>query len=143
MITIRDLLKSHSNQVFTVAPDSTVYQALELMARENIGAVLVMEGAKLVGVMTERDYARKIILKDRASKDTQVREIMSTDLFIMHPGQRVDEALEMMSAKAVRHLPVTEGEKVLGVITILEVVQVIIQQRNETIRFYEEMDGER
>ncbi|NTW09184.1 MAG: CBS domain-containing protein, partial [Anaerolineaceae bacterium] len=109
MITIRDLLKSHSNQVFTVAPDSTVYQALELMARENIGAVLVMEGAKLVGVMTERDYARKIILKDRASKDTQVREIMSTDLFIMHPGQRVDEALEMMSAKAVRHLPVTEG----------------------------------
>jgi CBS domain-containing protein len=143
MITIRDLLKSHSNQVFTVAPDSTVYQALELMARENIGAVLVMEGAKLVGVMTERDYARKIILKDRASKDTQVREIMSTDLFIMHPGQRVDEALEMMSAKAVRHLPVTEGEKVLGVITILEVVQAIIQQRNETIRFYEEMDGER
>jgi len=143
MITIRDLLKSHSNQVFTVAPDSTVYQALELMARENIGAVLVMEGAKLVGVMTERDYARKIILKDRASKDTQVREIMSTDLFIMHPGQRVDEALEMMSAKAVRHLPVTEGEKVLGVIAILEVVQVIIQQRNETIRFYEEMDGER
>jgi CBS domain-containing protein len=143
MITICDLLKSHSNQVFTVAPDSTVYQALELMARENIGAVLVMEGAKLVGVMTERDYARKIILKDRASKDTQVREIMSTDLFIMHPGQRVDEALEMMSAKAVRHLPVTEGEKVLGVITILEVVQAIIQQRNETIRFYEEMDGER
>ena len=143
MITIRDLLKSHSNQVFTVAPDSTVYQALELMARENIGAVLVMEGAKLVGVMTERDYARKIILKDRASKETQVREIMSTDLFIMHPGQRVDEALEMMSVKAVRHLPVTEGEKVLGVITILEVVQVIIQQRNETIRFYEEMDGER
>jgi CBS domain-containing protein len=143
MITIRDLLRSHSHQVFTVAPDSTVYKALELMARENIGAVLVMEGEKLVGVMTERDYARKIILKDRASKNTQVREIMSTDLFIMYPGQRVDEALEMMSQKAVRHLPVTEGEKVLGVITILEVVQAIIQQRNETIRFYEEMDGER
>lgn len=143
MVTIRDLLKNHTNQVCYVSPDSTVYQALELMARENIGAVLVMEGEKLVGVMTERDYARKIILKDRASKETQVREIMSTELFLMRPGQGVEEALEMMSVKAVRHLPVAEGEKVLGVISILEVVQAIIQQRNETIRFYEEMDGER
>jgi CBS domain-containing protein len=143
MVTIRDLLKNHTNQVCYVRPDSTVYQALELMARENIGAVLVMEGEKLVGVMTERDYARKIILKDRASKETQVSEIMSTELFLMRPDQGVEEALEMMSVKAVRHLPVAEGDKVLGVISILEVVQAIIQQRNETIRFYEEMDGER
>ncbi len=143
MITIRDLLKTHTGQVCSVRPDSTVFQALELMARENIGAVLVMEGEKLVGMMTERDYARKIILKDRASKDTRISEIMSTELFLMNPGQSVEEALEMMSAKAVRHLPVADGEKVLGVITILEVVHAIIQQRNETIRFYEEMDGER
>jgi CBS domain-containing protein len=143
MVTIWDLLKNHTGQVCSVSPDATVYQALVLMAKEKIGAVLVIDGEKLVGVLTERDYARKIILKDRASKATQVREIMSTDLFIMHPGQSVEEALEMMSAKAVRHLPVTEGDKVLGVISILEVVQAIIQQRNETIRFYEEMDGER
>src|SRR5512137_1795044 len=143
MVTIRDLLKNHTNQVCSVRPDSTVYQALELMARENIGAVLVMEGEKLVGVMTERDYARKIILKERASKETQVREIMSTELYLMRPSQGVEEALEMMSVKAVRHLPVAEGDTVLGVISILEVVQAIIQQRNETIRFYEEMDGER
>jgi CBS domain-containing protein len=143
MVTIRDLLKTHTGQVCSVNPESTVYQALVLMAKENIGAVLVIDREKLVGVLTERDYARKIILKDRASKDTQVREIMSTDLFLMNPSQSVEEALEMMSAKAVRHLPVTEGEKVMGVISILEVVQAIIQQRNETIRFYEEMDGER
>ncbi len=143
MITIRDLLKTHTGQVCSVRPDSTVYQALELMARENIGAVLVLDGEKMVGVLTERDYARKIILKDRASKETQVREIMSTELFLMNPNHSVEDALEMMSAKGVRHLPVAEGEKVLGVISILEVVQAIIQQRNETIRFYEEMDGER
>lgn len=143
MTTIRELLKNHTGQVYSIQPDSTVFQALELMARENIGAVLVTDGGRLVGVLTERDYARKIILKDRASKETLVREIMSTNLYLMNPDQRVEDALAMMSSKSCRHLPVEENGKVLGVISILEVVQAIIQQRNETIRFYEEMDGER
>lgn len=143
MVTIRDLLSTRSSHIFSIQPDATVYQALERMEQENIGAVLVLEGEKLVGVFTERDYARKIILKNRSSKETKVRDIMSTELFCMHPDQRVEEAMEMMSTKQVRHLPVTEGETVVGMISILEVVQSIIQQRNETIRFYEEMDGER
>jgi CBS domain-containing protein len=113
------------------------------MAKENVGAVLVIEGKKLVGVLTERDYARKVILKDRASKDTKVRVIMSTELFIVKPDQGIESALELMSTKSVRHLPVVDGEIVLGVISILEVVRAIIQQQKETIRFYEEMDGER
>jgi CBS domain-containing protein len=143
MVTIRELMKSHSGHLCSIHPDATVFQALELMAKENIGAVLVIEGKKLVGVLTERDYARKVILKDRASKDTKVRVIMSTELFIVKPEQRIESALELMSAKSVRHLPVVDGEKVLGVISILEVVRAIIQQQKETIRFYEEMDGER
>ena len=143
MVTIRELMKSHSGHVFSIQPDATVFQALELMAKENVGAVLVIEGKKLVGVLTERDYARKVILKDRASKDTKVRVIMSTELFIVKPEQRIESALELMSAKSVRHLPVVDGEMVLGVISILEVVRAIIQQQKETIRFYEEMDGER
>jgi CBS domain-containing protein len=143
MVTIRELMKSHSGHVCSVQPDVTVFQALELMAKENVGAVLVIEGKKLVGVLTERDYARKVILKDRASKDTKVRVIMSTELFIIKPELRIESALELMSSKSVRHLPVVDGEKVLGVISILEVVRAIIQQQKETIRFYEEMDGER
>jgi CBS domain-containing protein len=143
MVTIRDLMKSHSRQVCYIHPDATVFQALELMAKENVGAVLVIEEKKLVGVLTERDYARKVILKDRASKDTKVRVIMSTELFKVKPDQRIESALELMSTKSVRHLPVVDGEKVLGVISILEVVRAIIQQQKETIRFYEEMDGER
>jgi CBS domain-containing protein len=143
MVTIRELMKSHSGHVCSVQPDATVFQALELMAKENVGAVLVIEGKKLVGVLTERDYARKVILKDRASKDTKVRVIMSTELFIIKPELRIESALELMSSKSVRHLPVVDGEKVLGVISILEVVRAIIQQQKETIRFYEEMDGER
>jgi CBS domain-containing protein len=143
MVTIRELMKSHSGHVCSVQSDATVFQALELMAKENVGAVLVIEGKKLVGVLTERDYARKVILKDRASKDTKVRVIMSTELFIIKPELRIESALELMSSKSVRHLPVVDGEKVLGVISILEVVRAIIQQQKETIRFYEEMDGER
>jgi CBS domain-containing protein len=143
MVTIRDLMKSHSGQVCSIHPEATVFQALELMAKENVGAVLVIEEKKLVGVLTERDYARKVILKDRASKDTKVRVIMSTELFKVKPDQRIESALELMSTKSVRHLPVVDGEKVLGVISILEVVRAIIQQQKETIRFYEEMDGER
>jgi CBS domain-containing protein len=143
MVTIRELMKSHSGHVCSIQPDATVFQALELMAKENVGAVLVIEGKKLVGVLTERDYARKVILKDRASKDTKVRVIMSTELFIVKPDQRIESALELMSTKSVRHLPVMDGEMVLGVISILEVVRAIIQQQKETIRFYEEMDGER
>lgn len=143
MVTIRELMKSHSGHVCSIQPDATVFQALELMAKENVGAVLVIEGKKLIGVLTERDYARKVILKDRASKDTKVRVIMSTELFIVKPEQRIESALELMSTKSVRHLPVVDGEKVLGVISILEVVRAIIQQQKETIRFYEEMDGER
>jgi CBS domain-containing protein len=143
MVTIRELMKSHSGHVCSIQPDATVFQALELMAKENVGAVLVIEGKKLVGVLTERDYARKVILKDRASKDTKVRVIMSTELFIVKPDQRIESALELMSTKSVRHLPIVDGEMVLGVISILEVVRAIIQQQKETIRFYEEMDGER
>ncbi len=143
MNIVRHILEVKGKDVWSVHPDNTVFEALELMAKHDIGAVLVMDCDKLVGVLSERDYARKVILKGRASKDTKVSDIMSTTPFEIHPDQTIDEAGSLMGAKGVRHLPVVEDGKVLGVLSIMDVVRAIIKRQRDTIKFYEDLELDR
>ena len=143
MNIVRHILEVKGWDVWSVRPDNSVFEALELMAKHDIGAVLVMEGDKLIGVLSERDYARKVILKGRASKDTKVREIMSTNIHEIHPDQTIDEAMAVMGARGIRHLPVVEDGRVLGVLSIMDVVRAIIKRQRDTIKFYEDLELDR
>ncbi len=143
MKTIRHILEIKGHDVWSITPDKSVFEALQLMEKMDIGVVLVMEGASLTGILSERDYARKVILKGKASNTTQVREIMTTKVISIHPDQTVEEALQIMTKNHFRHLPVLEGEKVVGVISMGDVVAVIIKQQRDTIKFYEDMELDR
>ena len=134
MIAVRDILQRKGNQIWSVAPDSTVYDALMLMAEQNVGALLVLDGEKIVGIFSERDYARKIILKGKASKETSVDEIMTSEVTTVYPGQPVEECMALMTDKRIRHLPVLEGEKLAGLISIGDVVKAIISDREFIIK---------
>lgn len=129
MKTVSQLLQQKGHNIWSIAPDATVYDALELMADKNIGAVLVMDGENLVGILSERDYARKVILKARFSRDTLVREIMTEKVVCVRPDQSVEECMALMTAKRIRHLPVTEGSKVIGVISIGDAVKAVISEQ--------------
>jgi len=133
MKTVGEILKAKGNAVWAVSPRATVYEALELMAEKNIGAVLVTENGRLVGIMSERDYARKVILKGRASRDTHVRDIMTEKVAYVHPNQSADECLALMTDKRIRHLPVMEEERLAGVISIGDVVKAIISDQEFVI----------
>ena len=134
LTTARHLLEVKGPDVWSITPDASVYDALRLMADKDVGALLVLEGDKLAGIISERDYARKIILVGKSSRDTLVREIMTSRLFTIHPDQTVEEAMELMTNKRVRHLPVVVDDKVLGVISIGDVVKSIIFKQRETIK---------
>jgi CBS domain-containing protein len=134
LATARHLLEVKGPDVWSIGPDATVYDALRMMADKDVGALLVVENEKLVGIISERDYARKIILVGKTSRDTLVREIMSSKLFTIHPEQTVEEAMELMTNHHVRHLPVVIENKVLGVISIGDVVKNIIYRQRETIK---------
>lgn len=134
LATARHLLEVKGPDVWSIAPNATVYDALRMMADKQVGALLVMEGDKLVGIISERDYARKVILVGKTSRDTLVSEIMSTKLFTIHPDQTVEEAMELMTNHHVRHLPVVVDDKVYGVISIGDVVKNIIFRQRETIK---------
>jgi CBS domain-containing protein len=129
MSSVRQMLETKGRVVWSVAADDTVYDALKLMAEKNIGAVLVTEGEDVVGIMSERDYARKVILKGRASKDTPVREIMTEHVYYVGPEQTSEECMAVMTDRHIRHLPVIEGEKLMGVISIGDVVKAIISKQ--------------
>ncbi len=137
MSTVRHILQVKGNDLWTITPDTTVYDALRLMADKDVGALLVMDSGRLVGILSERDYARKVILFNKVSRETLAREIMTTQLYTIHPDQTVQESMELMNAQRVRHLPVVDGEQVLGVISIGDVVKDIIYQQRRTIRDYE------
>ena len=143
MNTIRQLIALRGSNLWTIRPDDTVFEALRLMADKDVGALVVMDGGKIVGMLSERDYARKVILLGRASKDTLVSEIMSSPVFTIHPDQTVEEAMALMSARGIRHLPVVEGDQVMTVISLNDVVRNIIYRQRETIKFYEEMEVDR
>jgi|SRR5687768_8072616 len=133
---VKDILKTKGNTVLSVTPDTLIFDALYLMSEKNVGALLVMENEKLVGIFSERDYARKIILKGRTSLDTEVSEIMTEDVFTVTPEETIDQCMMIMSGKRFRHLPVVQGSKVVGVISIGDVVKFIIEEQETVIEHF-------
>ena len=131
--TVRQMLVSKPD-VHAVAPDATVFEALRLMADRNIGAVLVLSGDEIAGIFSERDYARKVVLFGKSSKDTPVREVMTTDVIHIDPGWAADQCMALMTDKRVRHLPVVEQDRVVGIISIGDVVRAVVDEHQFTIR---------
>jgi CBS domain-containing protein len=130
MKSAADVLKTKADQaVYTITPDDTVFDAVKLMADKNIGALLVFEGSELAGMITERDYARKIALMSRSSQETRVREIMTSAVMYVRPHQTSEECMALMTENRVRHLPVMDGPKLLGVISIGDLVKDIISEQ--------------
>ncbi len=129
MKRVRDILAVKGRDIWSIGPDASVYDAMKLMADKEIGALMVTEGAKLVGIISERDYARKVILKGRSSKSTQVKEIMTTRVVYTQPEQNIEECMAVMTEKRVRHLPVIDGGRLVGVISIGDLVKSIISEQ--------------
>ena len=132
-LTVRQLLDRKSSGIYSIRPDASVLEALELMAREDISSVLVTEGEALKGIFTERDYARKVILRGRNSRDTVIRELMTSNLITITPEQTIADCMNIMTDRHIRHLPVLEGGKVVGLISIGDVVKSIISDQATTI----------
>lgn len=138
MTTVREMIKEKGDQIWHVAPDATVYQTMELMAEKNVGALLVMEQGRMVGIVSERDYARKIVLRGKRSQQTPVSEIMVTKVYYVTPDMRVEDCMAIMTNRHIRHLPVLENEKVCGIVTIGDVVKHIISDQKFTIEQLEQ-----
>lgn len=133
MTTVRQLLNEKGHNVFTVGPDETVFDAIRKMAEENIGSLVVCEGTKPIGIITERHYARNVFLKGRASPSTRVRDVMETQVLFARPDQTANECMAVMSDKRVRHLPVIDQGKLIGIISIGDLVKNIISDQKFTI----------
>jgi len=131
--TIRQMLDRKGREVFWVAPDTTVYDALKLMAEKNIGALLIKEGDTLTGIFSERDYARKVILHGKSSKDMPVRDIMTTRVVCGRPEQTAEECMALLTQKRIRHLPVLDENGLAGLVSIGDVVRAVISQHEFTI----------
>ena len=129
MYTVQQILNSKGHEVWSINPDATVFEALQLMAEKDVGALLVLKSGKLVGIFSERDYARKVILHGKASKETLVKEIMTSRVAYVHPGLTTEECMALMTARHIRHLPVLDGDQVVGVISIGDVVKAIISNQ--------------
>ncbi len=133
--TLRDILEEKGHEVYWLPPDATVYQAIEMMATKSVGALLVIDQGRLVGIISERDYARKVILKGKSSKETLVREIMSSPVIYVSPDCPVEEAMKLMTEKRIRHLPVLEGDRIVGIVSIGDVVKFLVKEQAATIRY--------
>jgi CBS domain-containing protein len=133
MISVRQLLDRKGRQVFAIAPGAAVLEAIRLMAERHVGALLVMEGETLVGIVSERDYARKVILMGRSSADTPVRDIMTAAVITVQPETPVENCMQIMTERRVRHLPVIEGGSVVGMISIGDLVKAVIAEQQQHI----------
>ena len=133
MKTVSDLLKAKPHRLVTVRPDQTVLEAIKVLAEHDIGAAIVMDGAKLAGIFSERDYTRKVILQGRASNSTSVREIMTAKVISVTPRTGTRECMQLMSEKGIRHLPVVDEARVMGMVSIRDIVSDIIADQDFTI----------
>jgi CBS domain-containing protein len=129
MRTVRHLLEAKAPEVFAIGPDAPVIDAIRLMAEKRIGAVVVMQAGRLVGILSERDYARKIVLQGRSSKDTPVRDIMTSDVISVGLNDTADRCMQLVTDKRIRHLPVLDGGNVLGVVSIGDLVKAVIEDQ--------------
>lgn len=128
-LTVSHLLASKGKAVWAIPPDETVFTALQFLAEKNVGALVVLEGDQLMGILSERDYARKVMLRGKSSMDTPVREIMTTKVITVHPAQTLGECMEQMTHHRIRHLPVVENGEVIGLISIGDLVKAMLQQQ--------------
>jgi CBS domain-containing protein len=133
-MTVNQILSKKGKEVYSVLSTITVFEALKVMGEKNIGAVLIIEEGVLKGLLSERDYARKIVLKDKSSRLTFVHEIMAKDLITVKPSDNLESCMELMSTKRIRHLPVLENDTVIGIVSISDVVKAIIEIQKETIK---------
>lgn len=134
MKLVKNILDSKGNEIWHVAPDDSVLDAIKMMAEKGVGALLVMENGNLAGILSERDYARKVILKGRSSEKTPVKDIMTAEVVCANPQHSVEECMSLMTEKHIRHLPVVQDEKVVGVLSIGDLVKAIIEEQNVTIK---------
>jgi CBS domain-containing protein len=134
---IAGVLSQKTGEIYSIAPDATVFKAIEMMADKNIGALLVMKGEKLVGIFSERDYTRKVFLRGKSSKETRVEEIMSKEVFTIDPRDGVDKCLALMTDKHIRHLPVVDNDKVVGIVSIGDLVKNVISCQSAAIAHLE------
>lgn len=133
MLSARQMLAEKGGSVISVTPETTVFDTLKLMSEKNIGAVLVMNGDELLGIFSERDYARKVILEGRSSKTTTVQELMTTKVYCIDPTRTIQDVMQLMNERRFRHLPVLEDDKVIGVLSISDVVRGVISEQQNMI----------
>ena len=138
MATVKQLLQGKGHDVWSLGPEDSVYDAIELMADKEVGALVVTDGDSLVGVLSERDYARKVVLQGRSSKGTKIKEIMTSRVAYARPEQTVEECMALMTDKRIRHLPVMDGDELLGVISIGDLVKAIIEEQQHVIEQLEQ-----
>ena len=131
--TVKEILAGKSSEILGVTPETTIYDALDLMARRDISAVLVLEGERLVGIFTERDYARKVVLRGKSSRETKIGELMTQNLLTISPAQTVDDVMSMMTENRFRHLPVVERGQLIGIVTIGDAVRAVMAEQRKTI----------
>ncbi|HQU56851.1 MAG TPA: CBS domain-containing protein [Chitinophagaceae bacterium] len=129
MAKVNDILQAKGNEIFSVSPDTTVYAALEILFEKNISALVILDQQKPKGIFTERDYARKVVLKGKSSKETTIKEIMTADLITISPECSIEEAMQIMTNNHIRHLPVVEQEKMAGIISIGDVVKFLLKEQ--------------
>ena len=133
MKTVEQILDAKGSDVWSITPDTTVLEAIKLMAEKEVGALLVMTGEKPVGIVSERDYARKVILKGRSSKKTSIQDIMTTHVVYASPDQSIEQCMALMTEKRIRHLPIMDGERLRGMISIGDLVKAVIAEQKLVI----------
>jgi CBS domain-containing protein len=131
--TVQQLLQAKGSETWSITPDATVFDAIKLMSEKEIGALVVTNDAAVVGILSERDYARKVLLKGRSSRNTPVRDIMSREVVCAEPDQNVEHCMNVMTEKRIRHLPVMENGRLIGIVSIGDLVKSIISEQQETI----------
>jgi CBS domain-containing protein len=134
MKSLKQLLAAKGNQVYSISPNAKVIEALQLMAQKDVGALAVMESGRLMGMISERDYARKVILHGRSSQDVPVRDIMTADVITISPDETIEQCMALVTQRRIRHLPVCEGEKLIGLVSIGDLVKEVIADQEQTIK---------